>query len=119
MTIAPVSLLSLARMPATVSSSATVQAVTFIRSFSAGLPLALFFCLGAYCLYIGLYQSRLLPRFIPVWGLIAVTMVLGMNIFIQFQPLGMAVNMVLALPMILNEIFMGLWLIVKGFNKTA
>jgi hypothetical protein len=28
-------------------------------------------------------------------------------------------GMVFALPMMLNEIFLGLWLIVKGFNSSA
>jgi hypothetical protein len=95
------------------------QMVILIRSFSVGLPLALFFCLGALCLYSGLLRGKLLPKFIGVWGLIAVTMVLVMNIAGQYYPMKMEVNMMLALPIILNEIFMGLWLIVKGFNKTV
>ena len=28
-------------------------------------------------------------------------------------------GMILALPMILNEIFLGIWLIAKGFNPSA
>jgi hypothetical protein len=119
MTIAPATLISLSRLPGSASTSATAHTVIFIRSFSAGLPLALFFCLGAYCLYTGLYRSRLLPRFIAVWGLISVTLVLGLNIVLQYHPLEMNVTMTLALPMILNEIFMGLWLIVKGFNQNV
>lgn len=119
MTIAPASLITMARNQVSDSSSAAAQAVILIRSFSAGLPLALFFCLGAYCLYIGLLRGHLLPRFIAVWGLIAVTLVIVLNIVILYHPLGMAFNMVLALPMILNEIFMGLWLIFKGFNQPA
>jgi hypothetical protein len=119
MTIAPASLLSLAQMSVSASSSTAVQVVILIRSFSAGLPLALFFCLGAYCLYTGLLRGHLLPRFIAVWGLIAVTLVVMLNIVIQFHPLEMTFNMILALPMILNEIFMGFWLIFKGFNQPA
>jgi hypothetical protein len=119
MTIAPVSLMSLARMPVLTSTGDAAQTVILIRSFSAGLPLALFFSLGAYCLYTGLFQSRLLPRFIAVWGLIAVTLVLVLNIVIQYHPLEMTLTMVFALPMILNEIFMGLWLVVKGFNQNV
>jgi hypothetical protein len=117
MTIAPTSLITLAGKPVTATSSGAAQTVILIRSFSSGLPLALFFCLGAYCLYTGLLRGHLLPRFIPVWGLIAVTLVVVLNIIIQFHPLEMTVNMLLALPMILNEIFMGIWMIVKGFNQ--
>ncbi len=118
-TIAPVSIIALSRMPDSASADTAVQVVLLIRSFSIGLPLALFFCLGALCLYLGLYYGGLLPRFIPVWGLIAVTLVLVLNIVIQYLPLEMNVSMTMALPMILNEIFMGLWLIVKGFNQNV
>jgi hypothetical protein len=33
--------------------------------------------------------------------------------------ISVSAGMVFALPMILNEIFLGLWLIVKGFNATT
>jgi hypothetical protein len=118
-TIAPVTLIALSKMPHSTSDNLAAQMVILIRSFSVGLPLALFFCLGALCLYSGLLRGKLLPKFIGVWGLIAVTMVLVMNIAGQYYPMKMEVNMMLALPIILNEIFMGLWLIVKGFNKTV
>ncbi len=118
-TIAPASLVALSKMPLSITNASAAQTVILIRSFSTGLPLAFFFCLGAYCLYSGLLRGKLLPKFIGVWGLIAVTLVLGLNILTQYYPLEMTVNMVLALPMILNEIFMGLWLIVKGFNQNA
>ena len=118
-TIAPVSLITQSKLPLSPSNSTAAQTAILIRSFSAGLPLAFFFCLGAMCLYAGLLKGKFLPKFIGIWGLIAVTLVLGLNIVTQYHPIEMAVNMVLALPMILNEIFMGLWLIFKGFNKNA
>jgi len=118
-TIAPVSLIALSRMPDSASADTAVQVVLLIRSFSIGLPLALFFCLGALCLYPGLYFGGLLPRFIPVWGLIAVALVLVMNVAGQYFPIQLEIKLMLALPMILNEIFMGFWLIVKGFNQNV
>lgn len=118
-TIAPVSLITLSKLPPSLSNSTAAQTAILIRSFSAGLPLAFFFCLGALCLYSGLLKSKLLPKFIGIWGLIAVTLVFGLNIVTQYHPIEMTVNMILALPMILNEIFMGLWLIIKGFNQNA
>jgi hypothetical protein len=33
--------------------------------------------------------------------------------------IGMGINMIFVLPIILNEIFMGIWLIAKGFNPSA
>ena len=73
----------------------------------------LFFSLGALILYTFLYRTRLLPRFISVWGFIGVAGIVALNLLNVQNSLGMA----LALPIILNEVFLGTWLIVKGFNQ--
>jgi hypothetical protein len=65
--------------------------------------------------YYLLYQSKLIPRFVSVWGFIGVALMLALN----FLEIDMSVGMVLALPIILNEIFLGIWLIVKGLNPSA
>jgi hypothetical protein len=69
-------------------------------------------------LYYFLYRSRLVPRLIPVWGFIAVVALFTWNLLEAFG-LSVSAGMVFALPMILNEIFLGLWLIAKGFNSPA
>jgi hypothetical protein len=73
------------------------------------LMLAIFYCLAALMFYYVLYQTKLIPRFISVWGLIAATMALT-------TPL---LGTLLGIPMGLNELFLGIWLIVKGFNPSA
>lgn len=88
------------------------------RAQLAGLLTPLFFALGAVLLYSYVYQSKLVPRFISVWGLIAVALVLVWNLLETFGisvPAGMAFGP----PIILNEVFLGIWLIVRGFNATA
>ena len=82
---------------------------------SASLMLAIFFSAGGMLFYYLLYQSKLLPRFISVWGFIAVVLVLVMNLLEVSMPLGL----IFALPIILNELFLAIWLIVKGFNPSA
>lgn len=76
------------------------------------------FCLGAALFCSLMYQSRLLPRFISVWGIIAVILIFAVNMIGLFQTTDMklTIKMSLALPIILNEIFLGIWLIVRGFN---
>ena len=86
-----------------------------VRVQMAGLLIPVFFCLGALLLYSLLYTSRLLPRFIPVWGIIGVLSIAAINLF-EFDT---NIKMMLALPIILNEIFMGIWLIAKGFNQSG
>ena len=88
------------------------------RGHLVGLLLAIFFSLGALLFYYLLYQSKLVPRFISVWGFIGAAMVLTWNLLEAFG-ISISIGMILALPIILNEIFLGIWLIVKGFNPPA
>jgi len=89
------------------------------REAIANLLILIFFCLGALLLYTTLYRSNLLPRSIAVWGLIAVVLVLVFNLVALWLEVDMSVAMIFGLPIILNEIFMGIWLIVKAFNPSA
>ncbi len=83
-----------------------------------GPMLGIFFSLAALLFYYLLYQSKLVPRFISVWGLIAVALLFTWNLLGLFG-ISFSAGMVLALPIILNEIFLGIWLIAKGFNSSA
>jgi hypothetical protein len=84
-----------------------------------GLLIPIFFCLGALLLYSATYRARLLPRFISIWGLVGVVLALVLNLVLLFLELDMAAAMILALPIILNEVFLGIWLIVVGFNPRS
>jgi hypothetical protein len=88
------------------------------REHLASLLTPIFFSLAALLLYYFLYRSRLVPRFIPVWGFIAVAALLTWNMLEAFG-MSISAGMVFALPMILNEILLGIWLIAKGFNVDA
>jgi len=122
--IAPLSLMTLSReyLKAGISDiqfqAAGILAVAE-RASVANLLILVFFCLGAFLLYTLLYQTKLLPRFISVWGLVAVVSVLVINLLSLKLEIGMGISMIFALPIILNEIFMGIWLIAKGFNPPA
>jgi hypothetical protein len=83
------------------------------------LLIPVFLSLGALVLYSALFQAVLLPRFITIWGLVAVVLILAMNLLALGVELDMMVVLYLALLIILNEIFMGGWLIFRGFNPFA
>ena len=62
-----------------------------------------------------LYQLRLVPRFISAWGIIASTWMLAAVLLNLLSP---AIPFEIShLPMILNEVVLAIWLIVKGFNE--
>lgn len=76
------------------------------------------FAVGATLLYLLLYRTRLVPRFIAVWGLIAVGLIVVLNLMgTDMTELGPAA--LLALPIIANEFFLAIWLIVRGFTRSA
>jgi hypothetical protein len=82
--------------------------------------LTVFFILGGLVFYFILYRTELLPRWISLWGIIAVLLVTTFNvIFYSGIDLGMAFNLILVLPIIANEIVVALWLIAKGVNTSA
>jgi hypothetical protein len=74
--------------------------------------------LGALMFYTMLHQSRLVPRFISVWGFIGALAVLSTVLLDTF---GISLGSLesLGVLMLLNELFLGVWLIVKGFNSSA
>jgi hypothetical protein len=88
------------------------------RAYIAGLLVPIFFSLAALVFYSLLYQSILVPRFISIWGLIAVVLLLAWNLLETFG-ISVPAGMIFGLPIILNEIFLGIWLIAKGFNPYA
>jgi hypothetical protein len=88
----------------------------------ADLPMTVFvFGLGALMFYYLLYQSNLIPRWISVWGFIAIALHLATGLLIIFglQNGFSTLNSVMNLPIFLQEMVMAVWLIVKGFNPSA
>lgn len=65
------------------------------------------------------YQSKLVPRFLSVWGL-AASIVFLVSILLNMMFLSSKIPMAIShLPIILNELTLAIWLIVKGFNPSA
>jgi hypothetical protein len=83
------------------------------------------FTLGALTFYSLLYKSKLVPRFLSVWGILAaalmfVAVMLGMFSLGIFNSMPLMKAMVyFAPPIALNELTLSIWLIAKGFNSSA
>jgi hypothetical protein len=100
------------------SSFQTLGALLLAERYWAFQMLNLIFGLSALIFYYMLYQTKLIPRFISVWGLIGAALVLANTMFDMFGiSLGILGN--LGILMLLNELFLGIWLIVKGFNSSS
>jgi hypothetical protein len=80
------------------------------------------FPLGALMFYCILYKSKLIPRWISGWGIIAAAWVLVMTAFDWFGISGSwstTLVDILDFPIFFQEMVMAVWLIVKGFNSSA
>jgi hypothetical protein len=75
----------------------------------------LFFCLGGILWYYLLYSSRLVPRPLGIWGLVAICL-LSIPVLLMLYRRGPTPLMVLGLPYAPFELVLGIWLIVKGFT---
>jgi len=65
-----------------------------------------------------LYKSKLVPRWISAWGFIGATLLLAEGL-LGMVGLSSTISSFLVLPIALNEMFLAVWLIIKGFNSSA
>jgi len=78
--------------------------------------LTVFFLLGAALFYFLLYRTEAVPKYISVWGFIGVAGVIVVNLTAAY--LGI-IAIIFALPIIVNEFFIAIWLILKGVDSST
>ncbi|TFC93427.1 DUF4386 domain-containing protein [Cryobacterium sinapicolor] len=72
---------------------------------------------GSLLFCIALYRSRLVPRFLAVWGFIGYALFAG-GCFLELAGV-VGAGLVSTVPGGLFELFFAIWLIVRGFGTTA
>ena len=78
------------------------------------------FCVGAAMLYWLLYQSKRVPRWLSVWGIIGAPLMLVAGFLVLFDgDPNSTLSTVLYAPLALQEMVLALWLIVKGYSPSA
>jgi len=107
--------------PDSSSSLASGDMLLAVREWVHGFIGLLPFLLGALMYYYLLFQARLVPRWLSGWGLAAASLSLVATVYAGFtQDLGFStVNTVLNIPIGVQEMFLAVWLIVKGFSPSA
>ena len=78
----------------------------------------IFYLIGAMCLYVSFYRTRLIPRWLTIWGLIGVVPYVAYAL-LHFFHLDTGYGFYLQMVLAPQEIVMGLWLVIKGFNQDA
>ncbi len=72
------------------------------------------FSIGALMIYTVFYQSKLIPRWLSVWGLVGAILYLSVPLLTMFG----YVWEVLYAPLALQEMVLAVWLIIKGFDNS-
>jgi len=105
------------------ADSATFKAtadVVLAQQFWAGRLAALAYLVATPVLNFQLYQSRIVPRFISVWGFVALAMLAtGLALGVGDPTRGFQAGQLLVIPIILWELVFATWLIVRGFAPAA
>ena len=79
------------------------------------------FSIGALLYYIIFYQTKLVPRWLSAWGLVAVIFTMASSLLVMYGLIApfSTEQIVLNLPILPQELVLAVWLIVKGFNPSV
>lgn len=127
-TLGLLSLLSLSREYASAGSQAAPMfqvlgnLILEVRVWAGFVLAVIAFCIGGAMYYYIMYRSRLIPRWLSAWGLAGLALLFLMTLLLAFgeeisAPSGK--QLLLAVPIAIQEMVLAVWLIVKGFNPPA
>ena len=107
---------------AAASSAFQVQAALLMAARDAlGEVAVLAFGLGGLMYYWVFYRSRLVPRWLSGWGILAIVSLMLSGVLVMLgrvEPMS-TTQVVLALPIFLQEMVLAVWLIAKGFDPSV
>ena len=119
--LAAVSILVLVALAGDTAAGGSLQQSANLRRDlheAAGLAGILAFYTGGTLYYLIFYRTRLIPRWLSVWGLVGTTLGAVAGVLVLFQALTLlsAVHTLLNVPIGVQELVMAVWLLVKGFS---
>jgi hypothetical protein len=126
-TLGLLGLLTVSQEAVAVGSAGLTSAMTAsnlllaLRQWAVQFVAGIGFAVGSILYNYVLYKSRLVPRWLSGWGLVAVVLAMIATLYAGFtQEFGFTmVNNLLHIPIGLQEMALAIWLIAKGFNRSA
>jgi len=85
----------------------------------AALVAVFAFCVGAFMYYYLFFQSRLIPRWLSGFGIVAIILMMSACVLALFSGNRITSYIPLAAPIAVQEMVLAVWLIVKGFNPSV
>jgi len=102
--------------PDAASYLASSDALVAVYDWGALLGIMLFFALAGLLLNYLLYRTRLVPRWLAAWGLVGIALLLIEGSLETFNVDDLDL---MSLPFAVQEMVFAVWLIVKGFDRSA
>jgi len=104
--------------PGTASPAGVRLGTLIIDSDGASAMLSLVFCVGATLLYVLLYRSGIVPRWIALWGLVAIPLYAAAYLLAMYTVIdgNSSAQNLLQLPMGVQEMVLAVWMIARGFR---
>jgi len=115
-------LASLGQDTATASDGATTHAIgtTLLNVREAvGIPGVLAFSVGALLYYMAFYRAKLIPRWLSVWGIVGVALMIVASTAAALTQQSVLEYAILALPIAVQEMVLAVWLITRGWSREA
>ena len=88
---------------------------------AANAVTAFVFCLGAAMFYVLLYRSRIAPRWISAWGLVAIPFYVAAYLLPLYGVFDVdtPAQVLLYTPLAVQEMVLAVWMIARGFRPAA
>ncbi|MGB8651908.1 MAG: DUF4386 domain-containing protein [Mycobacteriales bacterium] len=107
--------------PGTASPAGVRLGTLVIDSDAVSAVTSLVFCLGGVLFYVLLYRSRIVPRWIAMWGLVGIPFYVAAYLLAMYGVIGAnsAELNLLVLPLAVQEMVLALWMIARGFRPAV
>jgi hypothetical protein len=107
--------------PGTASPAGVHLGAAVVDSDGASAVMSLVFCVGSVLFYALLYRSRIVPRWITVWGFVGIPLYVAAYLLAIYGAVDISsteVNL-LCLPLAVQEMVLAVWMIARGFRPSV
>jgi len=107
--------------PGTASPAGVRLGSLIVDADATNAVLTLVFCLGATMFYVLLHRSRIVPRWITVWGLVAIPVNVVAYLLAMYAVIGAnsSQQVLMFMPLAVQEMVLAVWMIARGFRPPA
>jgi hypothetical protein len=105
----------------TASPAGTRLGSLLIDHADVSAVLSVVFCLGGVMFYLLLYRSRIVPRWIALWGLVAIPFYVAADLLAVYAVIGVdsSAQVLMFMPLAVQEMVLAVWMIARGFRPAA